>query len=251
MVKLLHVIFSTNRIPYLERTFSSLNKLNFQGIQVHKLFIDDYPKGRDDKFIANLAARNGFNEVILHEKNMGITSTWQQLFEIARERDYNYIFHQEDDVEVLQEIKLLDVVAALQSNSNLSQIQLKRNKWYEWETEDFSINPTDTPINDFYIEKGSPYFWMLMSLYPSWISKIDFYKETGSCPSEWIIAQYLLEKYNLTAGILKDTNGRNLVHHFGESSKGKRVNQDEPGWDRFKHFDPEKEYCSKTGKEIK
>jgi hypothetical protein len=251
MKTVLHVMFSTNRVDYLKRTFEAQKNINFEGLKVHKMFIDDFPKGRDDLYISKLAESYGFKEVILHYRNLGITSTWKELFDNIKDRNYDYIFHQEDDVEPTKEIKVIDMVEALESDPNLSQIQLKRNNWYRWETEEYSVKDSDIAFKNYFIEKGSPYFWMLMSLYPGWISKIDYIKETGACPSEWTIAQCLMNKYNLKAGILKDFDGKNLVHHFGDLTKGKRVNENEPGWDKFKYNDPEKEYYSRNGQEAK
>lgn len=251
-MKILHVIFSTNRINYLEKTLYTQEKyLDFSGLEVHKLLIDDYPLNRDDSIIINLAKKYNFKEIILHPTNLGITSTWAELFSIIKSRNYDYILHQEDDVEPLQHIYVKDIVEILENNKDLSQIQLKRNVWYPDEVENLEIYSTDKKIGDYYLETGSPWFWMLMSIYPKWVSEIDFVKETGFNPAEFTIAKHLKEKYNLTAGILKTNTGSNLVNHFGEISKGIRVNPGEPGWDKFKYYDPNKQYYSRTGHEYR
>lgn len=254
MVKILHVMFSTNRINYLTKTLDAAwNKLDFSGLQVHKMFIDDYPLGRDDKSIVRLVKQYGFEEIILHYKNMGITSTWNQLFQIVRDRKYDYIFHQEDDVEPTEIIKVQHLVEILQANPDLSQVQLKRNYWFQAdgpEDQWYGIKPTDIKYNNYYLEKGNPWFWMLMSLYPKWIAEIDFLKETGHCPSEGVLAHHMTHVHNKQSGIVKSSSGTNLVHHFGEVTKGKRVNPGEPGWEGFQYYDPNKEYYSKTGYEV-
>jgi hypothetical protein len=38
-----------------------------------------------------------------------------------------------------------------------------------------------------------------------------------------------------------------MLEHIGFYSQGKRVEEGEPGWERFKMFDPNKKYDSKTG----
>jgi len=255
-MKILHVLFSTNRIPYLERTLLAQQKfLDFSGIDsIHKLFIDDYPTARDNTYIRNLVKKYGFKEIILHSKNIGITSTWNELFSIIKNRNYDYILHQEDDVEPVKSINILNLIRLLKSNPSFSQIQLKRNHWFETdgpEKEWFSIKPTDIILDNYILEVNSPWFWMLMSIYPKWISEIDFLKETGNCPSEGIISEYLYTKHNLKSCIIKDINGMNLINHFGDITKGKRVNKDEPGWEKFKSFDPTKEYYSRTGCEYR
>lgn len=254
MKKVLHVMFSTNRINYLTRTLEAqFSKLDFTGLEVHKMFFDDYPLGRDNAYISSLVREYDFEEVILHYKNMGITSTWNELFQIIKTRDYDYILHQEDDVEPTEIIKVLDLIEVLEANPDLSQVQLKRNYWFAADgPEDkwLGVKPTDILYKNFYLEKGNPWFWMLMSLYPKWIAEIDYVKLTGCCPSEGVLSSFMSSKYKKHSGIIKNLSGNNLVYHFGEVTKGKRVNKGEPGWEGFKHYNPNKEYYSRTGHEV-
>ena len=96
-------------------------------------------------------------------------------------------------------------------------------------------------------EKATPYFWMLMSLYPAWIAREPILEETGFNPSESVIANYLQHKYNIGSGLLKTSEGGIMVNHIGDYFHGKRVAENEPGWDGFKYIDPNVKYCSKTG----
>lgn len=247
MKKICHVIFSTNRLSYLTKTLESQkNNLNFEGTIVHKLFIDDYPRGRDNYYIANLVKSYGFDEIILHSENLGLTTTWHELFLNLRERDYDYIFHQEDDVIFNEPVNVAEIVEILESQPQLSQIQFKRNNWYPHETQEFAVNESDINIKDgkYYIEEHTPWFWMLASIYPKWISHLDF----NHYPSEVVVGSYLLQHHNLVTGLMKNSMGKNIVEHIGEISTGKRVNRDEVGWDKFKNFDPNKNYMSRTGK---
>ena len=134
-MKICHVVFSTNRIEFLKKTFEAQKKFDYSGLEVHKLFIDDYPLGRNDDFITKFAKSNGYDEIILHNENWGITKTWQQLFDLVKDRDYDYILHQEDDVEIMYPLKVMDMIEILQQDLTLSQVQLKRNNWYPHETE--------------------------------------------------------------------------------------------------------------------
>tara|TARA_E500000318_G_scaffold51292_2_gene47990 strand:+ start:40 stop:807 length:768 start_codon:yes stop_codon:yes gene_type:complete len=249
-MKLLRVVFSTNRLEFLKKTFKASQKFNYEGLEVDHLFIDDYPKNRDDKSLEDFAKIYGFNEFIFHEKNKGITKTWQELFDLVKERDYDYILHHEDDVELKYPLKVMDMIRIFESNKSLSQIQLKRNNWYSHETEEIGKRDDDIIFENYRYELAqptAPYFWMLMSLYPAWIAKEPILEETGHNPSEGVISYYLKQKYNLNAGLLKTLEGDYMVHHIGEYSQGKRVCEGEPGWDGFKYFDPNFKYCSKTG----
>jgi len=246
-MKLLHVVFSTNRVEFLKKTFEANKKLDFSELDVHHLFIDDYPLGRDNDSLAEFVINNEYNELIFHKENLGITKTWQQLFDLVKERDYDYIFHHEDDVEVMYPLKILDLIEILEQDKTLSQIQLKRNNWYEHEIEDIGPKDTDVIFKNYRYEKATPYFWMLMSVYPAWIAKEPILEETGHNPSESVIAHYLQVKYNIGAGLLKTADGDMMVNHIGDYFHGKRVAENEPGWEGFKYIDPNIKYCSRTG----
>lgn len=248
-MKICQVIFSTNRISFLKKTLESQKAfLDYSGVTlVDKIFIDDFPIGRNDAFITNLAKSYGFNEIILHIENKGITSTWQEFFDIVKTRNYDYILHTEDDVELLMPIKVLDLVELLQKDSVLSQINLKRGPWYDHEKNDPLLTADDRSYKSYLYEKTNNFFWSLFSLYPHWISTIDYKKHYNACPSEGIIPQYLYNNYGLYSGLLKTSTGEAIVDHIGEYSKGKRVNKNEPGWVAGQSEDYTTAICSKYG----
>ena len=251
-MKVCHVVFSTNRLEFLEKTFEANKKFDFTGLEVHHLFIDDYPLGRDNDTLSEFVTLHGYDEIILHKENLGITKTWQEFFDIIKYRDYDYILHHEDDIELLYPIKVMDLIEILQQDNTLSQIQLKRNNWYSHETEEIGPKEDDVIFKDYRYEKATSYFWMLMSLYPAWIAKEPILSETGHNPSESVIANYLKDKYNIGAGLLKTKDGDMMVNHIGDYFHGKRVAKDEPGWNEcgFKYIDPNLKYCSRTGKTL-
>lgn len=249
-MKLLRVVFSTNRLQYLKKTLNSCQKFNYEGLEVDHLFIDDYPKDRDDKSLKDFVSIYGFNKFIFHEKNKGITETWQELFDWVKEREYDYILHHEDDVELKYPLKVMDMIKILENDKSLSQIQLKRNNWYSHETEEIGKRDDDVVFENYRYElapDSAPYFWMLMSLYPAWIAKEPILEKTGHNPSEGVIDWYLKQNYNLRSGLLKTSEGDYMVDHIGEICQGKRVCEGEPGWEKFKGFDPNLKYYSKTG----
>ena len=246
-MKILQVIFSTNRIPYLTRTLEAQTKFNYEGLEVYKLLIDDYPQDRNDNQILNLASEYGFNGVTLHSENLGLTKTWNELFEAVKESDFDYILHHEDDVVLLHEVKVMDLIRILESNPNLSQVQLKRNNWYSHETEEPGPREDDIIFENYRYEMNCDYFWSLMSLYPAWIAKEPIKETTQNNPSEFVIGQYLKNKYNKCSGLLKTSKGEIMVEHIGEYSQGQRVAEGEPGWEAFKFYNPNLKYVSRTG----
>jgi hypothetical protein len=230
--------------------FATLKNLDFAGCDVDRIFIDDYPNGRNNMLINLLARTNGFNEVYLHQENMGITRSWQHFYDIIKDRHYDYIWQQEDDIEIVHPVKITDMIDILKLDPSLSQLQLKRNNWYDYETEEVMCKDTDVVLPNYRYEQYSPWFWMMAALYPGWITKEPILQETGHNPSECVVSNYLLEKFKLSSGLLKTSGGDIMVNHIGELNRGKRVEKGEPGWESFQWYDPNKNYDSKTGEEI-
>jgi hypothetical protein len=127
---------------------------------------------------------------------------------------------------------------------------MKRNNWYDYETEDITCKDTDIVTPNYRYEKDSRWFWMMAALYPGWIAEEPILETTGNNPSECVVADYLRERYNIGTGLLKTSEGGIIVNHIGEINRGIKVAPGEPSWEGFKGFDPNKDYNSKTGKEI-
>jgi hypothetical protein len=248
--RICQVIISTNRLGYLTKTLTAQKNLNFEGCQVDKIFIDDYPRNRNNMMIKLLVNSFGYNEVHLHEENLGITRTWQDFYNIIKDRNYDYIWQQEDDVEIVEPVKIVDLIEILKQDKSLSQLQLKRNNWYDYETEAVMCKDDDIVLDNYRYEKDPRWFWMMSALYPGWIAKEPILASTGNNPSECVVAEYLRSKFNLCTGLLKTSTGNIMVNHIGEINRGKKVAPGEPSWEGFKWFDPNKDYDSKTGKEI-
>jgi hypothetical protein len=259
MKKICQVIFSTNRLEYLTKTLHSQSLLNFDGCKVDKIFIDDYPKDRDDNLITSLVSSFGYKEIYLHADNLGLSATWTEFWNLIKNRNYDYIWHQEDDVEILQPIKILDLVDLLEQNSILSQVVLKRQAWYPHESDPMAFE-TDIIYKDFRLEKYNLLIFSPMASlysmdrvrfpYSDWYGQ--FYPTTNFNKinlNEGMIGKALYEETKLLSGHLKSSSGRNLVNHIGDYFVGKKVLPDEPHYDQFSRYDPNKKYCSKTGNE--
>lgn len=246
-MKVCQVIFSTNRIAFLKKTLETQKVfLDYEGVElVDKIFIDDYPEGRDNEYITNLAKSYGFTEIILHTENKGITSTWQEFFDLVKTRNYNYILHTEDDVELLMPVKVLDLIQLLQKDTSLSQVNLKRGPWYKHENNDPALTEQDIAHGEYLYEKNNIYFWSLFSVYHHWVTTIDYKSIYNACVSETIIPHYLYHNHNLYSALLKTTTGSALVNHIGEFARGKKFNKHEPGWTENVPEVPPPAYCSR------
>jgi hypothetical protein len=255
-MKICQVIFSTNRVEYLKRTLKAQHRLNWEGCEVDRIFIDDYPNGRDDLFLTELVKAYGYNETYLHQQNLGLSVTWTEFWNLIRNREYDYVWHQEDDVEILESIKIMDLVVLLQQDPGLSQVVLKRQKWYPNEEESRAL-PNDWTYLNYRYERGSLIFSPMASLYSTERVRFSYsnwykqhYPDTNFSEinlNEGMVGKALAEGYGLVSGHLKASTGANLVNHIGEYFVGKRVLPNEPSYEQFAQYDPDKKYDSKTG----
>lgn len=251
-MRICKVIFSTNRVNYLLRTLESFHKnLDFGDHEVHGIFFDDYPTGRNDGFIEAMARRYGYNQVILHKENIGLTSTWREFFDLIKDQNFDYIWHQEDDVELLVPLKVDTMINLFQSDPKLCQILLKRQPWYFTE-QLVTIEDNDILFEDYRYTKSNTYFNCMACFYPHWVSTIPYNERQGANPSEAVIMHTLnsMHNWDIFVATLKQKDGTPMVDHIGEVTKGKRVVPTDPGYDAFGWMDPTKRYSSRNGAEI-
>lgn len=246
--KICQVIFSTNRLEYLIPTLRAQKNLNFSGCEVHKIFIDDYPRTRNNSMITELVKLHGYNEVILHEENRGLSVTWSEFWDLIRERDYDFIWHQEDDVEILEPILITDLIDILDTDPLMSQVVLARQAWYSQDSDPVAT-PDDKILKNFRYIKNSNYFSTMASLYPVERIKIDYKKFYNYNMNEGLVGHVLNEQYGMTSCSVKNSQGKNLISHIGEWFVGKRVLPGEPNYELFSMFDPDKKYGSISCKE--
>lgn len=254
--RICQVIFSTNRIEYLSRTLQAQKLLDFSDCEVDRIFIDDYPLNRNNNIIRSLVSSFGYNEIYLHEQNLGLSVTWTEFWNLIRDRNYDYIWHQEDDVEILEPVKITDLIELLKYDKELAQIVLTRQAWYPTDEPPTALE-SDNIFRQYRYVKGSQVFSPMASLYSIDCVRFDYNKHFGEFYPEtnWnkinynegMIGVALFEKQGLVGCSIKNKHGQPLINHIGEYFVGKRVLPDEPHYDRFVNFDPEKRYNSKTG----
>lgn len=244
--KICQVIFSTNRLEYLIPTLRAQKNLNFYNCNVHKIFIDDYPQTRNDNLIKGLVNLYGYNEVILHKENKGLSSTWSEFWNLIKNRDYDYVFHQEDDVEILEPVLITDLIELLKHDLQISQVQLARQAWYFSETDPIALKD-DMLFKNFRYRKGSTIFSPMASLYPASITRIPFEKFYEFNLNEGIVGKTLYDHYGMLSANVKNYYGKNIIKHIGEWFVGKRVLPGEPSYELFEQYDPNKKYHSRDG----
>ena len=185
----------------------------------------------------------------LNSENKGLSVTWSSFWEWLKEQDYDYILHQEDDVVLLQPIRIDDLIECLETDANMASVVLQRQPWYFTESET-KIEPDDVQFRQYYGSRNNKTFPIIFSLYRKSVINHPFRDYWKFNLNEGMIMVYLdhFEKmYSLT---LKGPNGKNLIEHIGEESTGKRILPNEPRYEYFAHMDPNRVYTSREGKLI-
>jgi len=230
-MKILHVMFSTNRIKYLIPTLESLNKLDYGDHTVDKLIIDDYPRNRNPAIFDLVSKVYGFN-VTFNETNLGLSVNWSAFFDWLKEQDYDYILHQEDDVLLNRRIRIDDMINCLESDCKMASVVLQRQPWYFHEQET-KIEEGDIPFGNYWYSKNVKTFPIIFSLYRKSILEYSFREYWKFNVNEGMVMVYLNFFHQMYAATLKGPNGENLIHHIGEETVGKRIEPGEPNWEQF------------------
>ena len=244
-----HIIMSCNRPEYLIPTLNSIHNIDFSKHKVHRVLVDDYPKNRNNEFFARLAFTYGIDELILNTENKGLSVVWTELYELLKNRGYDYILHQEDDVVLLHPINInlwCDIL--VNYKPNVCSAVLTRQPWYPGE-DPFIALSNDHIIHNYRVEYRDQVFSPMFSLYRAEIMEEPFVQRWRVNLNEGMIMQHLREK-SMQCAYIKTTDGNNMIAHIGEHFTGRRILPGEPGWEQFKNFDPNKTYCSRTGQEI-
>lgn len=247
-MKILHVIFSCNRLQYLTKTLDSLKNLDYGDHEVTRLIVDDYPRTRNDS-IFQLFAKTHKTLLWLNTENKGLSVTWSHFFDWLKTQDYDYILHQEDDVILKRRIRIDDMIECLESNSKIASVVLQRQPWYFHEQES-KIEEGDLPFGNYWYSKNAKTFPIIFSLYKKSIVEYPFREYWRFNINEGMIMVYLDHFHQMYSAQLKGANGENLIEHIGEESTGKRILQGEPNWEKFAHMDPNLVYSSRDGKLI-
>lgn len=244
-MKILHVVFSCNRVKYLTKTLESWDRIDYGNHDVTRLIIDDYPRTRNDG-IFQILAKTHNTLLWLHSENLGLSVTWSQFFDWLKTTDFDYILHQEDDVILLEPISIDTLIKILESDSKMASVVLQRQPWYFNEIETV-IEPDDVKIEQYYLYKNTKTFPIIFSFYRKNIVEYPFREYWGFNMNEGMAMVYLEYFHQMYAGMLKNSEGKHIIEHIGEESTGKRILPDEPRYEFFAHMDPDKVYSSRNG----
>lgn len=219
--RVLGLIPTTNRYDYLRLTLAALRtRLDTSGCSLDLVCFDDWPSGRDNSIIHELASKYTNLKFITHTENKGLPATWAEMWDYAKQRakDYDYVLHIEEDAVLQKPIKLLDLIRAYtESPKPLSQIFLKRNVCYPTNDfiEDIDAGTLGEWISDSLVTQDR-YFITLFSLYPIQV------------PCRWDYDQIAQEhtvlnfyaRMGLVSGMFAAPGDSPAIQHVGQISRG-------------------------------
>ena len=254
-MKITILFFSTNRLEFLIPSLDTFFKyVNFGNHQIYSVLIDDYPKDRNDETFKKIKKDYKIDKLILHTKNEGYSKTWKEGWDNVPE-DTDYIFHQEDDYTYHTEINITNLIKIFEKcNNELYQIVLKRQIWYEPPTSDLiykietgKLQTSEQKIEidgiNHYITKNKYIFNSNPCLYPYFITKVKY----NDTVQEHMILEHLLKEYPNMYGCFYGKRLDNpLITHIGHFTQGKKMLPGEPGYEKFKIYDPNKKYDAKV-----
>jgi len=245
-MKILHVIFSCNRLRYLFPTLDSLKNLDYGNHEVRKIIIDDYPRTRNDAIFDLIGKRYGF-EIWNNKTNKGLSVNWSDFFTSLQGMDVDYILHQEDDVLLIESIRVDDLIECLETDPKMASVVLQRQPWYFHEKPS-QIEPDDTPFKSYHYSKNIKTFPIIFSLYRKSIIDFPFREYWKFNINEGMVMVYLNHFHQMYSAQLKNSEGQHIIEHIGEESTGKRILEGEPNWEQFAHMDPNLIYTSREGR---
>lgn len=245
-MKILHVIFSCNRLRYLFPTLNSLKNVDYGNHEVRKIIIDDYPRTRNNAIFDLIGKMYGF-EIWLNHTNKGLSVNWSDFFTSLKGMDVDYILHQEDDVILKEPIKVDDLIECLESDSHMASVVLQRQPWYFHEKPS-QIESDDTLFKQYRYSKNIKTFPIIFSLYRKSIIDYPLREYWNFNINEGMVMVYLNYFHQMYSAHLKNSDGNHIIEHIGEESTGKRILEGEPNWEQFAHMDPNRIYTSREGK---
>lgn len=245
-LKITILFFTTSRYEYLIPMLKSFHeKVDFGDAEVTKILIDDYPLRRKIPVLEQLVKDFNIDKLVLNEENLGYSSSWKKGWGFVP-NDTDYIWHQEDDFTFNKVVNVYDMIETLETCPiELTQVVLKRQVWF---TGGDFIEKIETGKVGEQIEFGDKkvvihktYFNSNPCVYSRWVLDED-YKYN---PQEHLIVDHMNKKYpNKYSSMYGGALDEPYIDHIGVYNQGKKVNEDEPGYQYVKPYDPTKQYYS-------
>ena len=208
------------------------------------IFIDDMPTDRNDDLIKVIAENHGYNKIILNSENLGLSHTWKASYELLKNKGYDFIWHQEDDIVINQPVRIDDMIEYLYQKESCYQVHLSRQTdWYypdqkdlhkkegvdlkEWKNFYTTPHLNSTFSASFSLTKANHYINALTS----WQ---DGKMPVGIAEGSKIFAEgFIFEVFNYYSTLLDnnkpwgitfyDKDKKKITEHIGEWTWGHRV----------------------------
>jgi len=247
--KVTMLIFTTSRYDYLEQMLHTFYKnVDTSQVALHTLLIDDYPQRRDEERLMQLIRMYGVDQWIFNDENIGYAKSWERAWKTVH-ADTDYIWHQEEDFCYDEPVDMLDLIAAFEESPiELTQLVLKRQVWFESNDWVKDVNEgrggTEVEYGDRRMIISQRMFNANPCLYKRWVIEEDY----PFAPQETIgaiLKERYPERYSAFYGGRLDAP---RCMHIGDVTRGIRHDEKDPAHQKFKHFDPNKEYESRSGR---
>lgn len=214
--KILVAIVSAGRASYLKQTWASFEK-NVKFSQPYDLIaIDDFPDTETYQFLSTLPT----TKKILHAVNYGLGQSINELIQEAK--NYDYIFHLEDDFLFNREVSVDRMIEILENEEKMVQLRLVRQPVYPMEIE---ANSCITP-HGFKWEQQSDYIkvWCGWSFNPN-LAKAKWYTKVGTVPLQKVEVCFSQAIYkdlddSYYVGCPGQVTDSSWITHIGEHRKG-------------------------------
>lgn len=156
-------------------------------------------------------------KVINHESNQGLSGSIRSLWAKAIDLEADYVFHLEEDFLFNVDIDI-DTMKNILSNTNISQVALKRQPWNEHEAASGGLlEQYSNLLIPNYCDNGVKYmthrilFTLNPCLYPRWVMDLGWQQGWG----EREYTDMLFSNPNIVGAYLGDTFDPPTVHHIG------------------------------------
>lgn len=224
-----HFIMSSGRYDYLERTLEGMKNLDTTGYQ-HKVHVwEDLTDLHDEEKLLEICNKYDALMDFAWYKPAGLSVSWRELWKTITHHEYatfDYIIMQEDDVVLVEPIKLQDWIDILQSDKRNAGAVLLRQAWYEGE-KDPEPTENDEFVRGYRLSYEHNIFSPMCTLIKKEIVEHDYKLKENQGLHEGMILYHHSEMRMVN---VRSRSGHRMIEHIGEVSVGKILSEGDQGY---------------------
>lgn len=219
------IVLTDGRKEFLEQSIPSFQN-NLIGDFSYKIILDD---SGDRNYRAWLKDRfPEFDLYISAEPKRGYTKAMRRFWHVVKETKADYVFHQEDDFLLKQQINCNDLISVLEANPHLTQMALRRQAWFENEIRDGGMLETlvkngakfEAKNKDGFTWLEQRTFWTCNpNIHPTWVEQKVEWPATKWSEYNFSRAIYKKDR-SYRGGIWGRWRAKPNLEHIGAYRKG-------------------------------